>query len=166
MSNNCTNKLMRLIRYGMSGQYVFHGSPIRIDGMLLPNKSVRSTDSKVMYEGISLHATRLLYVSLSYLASKSTRTCTSGVDLFEATNTIAVSCEEPKKTKQAVFDMLYSDGGYIYVLPSECFTTKAGLGMLEVVSFEGVQPIHRVRLNKTDLSNLLRMLGTKIVRFY
>lgn len=167
MKNVCSTKLMRLIRYGMSGQFVFHGSPTCIDGLLLPNHTTRVTaDDRVMYDGISLHATRLLYVSLTYLAGRSdTLECTSGVDLFKATNTIVVSCEDPSQTKQAVFDMLYSRGGYVYVLPAERFTTTKGLGLLEVISLEAVQPVHRVRLSKNDLSALLKMLGTRIDRW-
>ena len=156
-----SKNLLRLIRYGLCGKYVFHGSPKLIDGLLLPNKTSRGSDGVVMYEGTSLHATPLLYVALNYLTI-ATQTCASGVCLFHATNTIDILCMDSKQTTSAALQMLFARGGYVYVLASERFSTTKGLGMLEVISRKAVQPVHRVRLSKNDAITLLRMLGTRI----
>lgn len=161
-----SKKIMGLIRYAMCGQYVFHGSPTRIDGKLLPNHTQRITGRRVMYDETSLHATPLLYVSLTYLARHPTlnQNCSSSVSLFKAENTMGISCADRKETLQATFDILFSRGGYVYVLPAERFSSRKGLGMLEVVSFKGEKPVDRVRLSKKEITTLFQMLGTHIVR--
>ena len=157
------NNLLRLIRYGKCGKYVFHGSPRLIDGLLLPHKTTRTnTDGMVIYEGTSLHVTPWLYVALNYMTT-ATQTCNTSVNLLQAENTIVINCMDGKQMAPAALQLLFARGGYIYVLPSESFSTANGLGMLEMISRKPVQPVHYLRLSKNDAIALFRLLGTRLV---
>lgn len=153
----------------MCGKYVFHGSPIRINGDLRPNLNIRASPTTIIYEGISLHATRLLYISLTYLGSRAGNHLRgkeffgTAVDLNAADNTL-VWRGPPSMSLPDVFHLLFGKGGYVYVLPADRFSTVKGLGPLEIVSFDSVKPLRRIRLSEIELSAMFKLLGTHIVR--
>ncbi len=131
----------------------------------MPSYTTRSgSTGGVAYRGTSLHATRLLYIALTYLADhdKARGPYTSGVCLFDANNTIEVQGPTGMSTK-ALFDHLYSRGGWLYVLPAGLFTHWKGLGPLEVASKAPVAPTERIHLTVTELRALLQVLGTVVV---
>lgn len=155
-------KILTLVRAALSGRYVFHGSPTRIDGELQPSPTSRKNNGVVVYDAVSLHATPLLYVSLSYLAVK-TLGYASGGSLHEPENELSVM-GPPAQSKDSIVQRLFGRGGYVYVLPADRFTTFAGLGRLEVASTSSVAYERRVHLTHGELLALLGVLGVRVKR--
>lgn len=159
------NHLLPLVRAALSGQQVFHGSPVKIDGPLVPMLTTREDDDgRVIYRGESVHATPRLYISLSYLARKPRNDAISAaVNLVDQDNTLYISSSSDRDERRNAFDVLYGRGGYIYMMPFTApFSTWAGLAPLEVASRVPVTPSARVRITRADLQTLLALLGTRV----
>ena len=149
---------LQLIKAALSGQYVFHGSPVKFS-VVKASETTRRGKHGIKYQGTSVHATPWLYAALSYLARRQPGYM-SGVSLYEHDNEIMVG---GPATKQDAVNALFGAGGYVYVLPRDSFAWFEGLGDLELACLHDVKPVKRFRLTYEDWGELMHFLGTRIV---
>jgi len=132
-----------------SDNFVFHGSKESFE-IANPKKNIRSRltkegESEIVFEGISFHATPYKWIALAYTYNRAIKEIngkkfiyTMGVDLYNHDKELEIygigSLEESLK-------ILYGSGGYVYHFDKNKFIYTEGLGNLEVISKESIEPI-------------------------
>jgi hypothetical protein len=132
-----------------SEKFVFHGSKESFK-TANPKRNLRSRINKsgereVVFEGISFHATPYKWIALAYTYNRTQKEIdgksyiyTMGVDLYKHDKELDIygvgSLEES-------LEVLYGKGGYIYHFNKDKFIYTEGLGNLEVISQESIEPI-------------------------
>lgn len=153
--------VLDLVRLALDGAYVFHGSPTSFDE-LRPSHTIRSCRDKVMYDGVSAHASHVLGVAISYIARAPTGYST-GVSLHTRPFDRHIYVGGPKGIEDAV-KRLFGSGGYLYAFDTSRhkFGRRRGFGRLEVASFEAVTPDVIVKVSFSDFMDLVQIMGIKL----
>ena len=132
-------------------KFVYHGSHKEFEPPVVPRRNIRSKinesgDEEVIFDEVSFHATPYRWIALAYTYNNK-KICeidgkdvyyNMGVDLYEHNNELGIygigSLEQS-------LEQLYGDGGYLYHFDKDKFYYKEGLGNLEVIIQESVDPI-------------------------
>ncbi len=133
-----------------SNEFVFHGSHEKFEPVTPKrNKRIRASKEtgieEVIFDEISFHATPYRWIALAYTYSPKK----FEVDGKQVYYNMSVDLYEHRKelfiygigTLEESLDKLYGDGGYLYQFDKNKFYYKEGLGNLEVIVNETVEPI-------------------------
>lgn len=145
-------------------KYVYHGSH-ELFGTVIPKRQVRyhkdENDKDVIdFEEISFHATPYRWIALAYtydgkpysIAGKIAH-YNMGVSLFENEEKLAIFGFE---SLEKSLEKLYGAGGYLYIFEKEKFFYTKGLGDLEVITKDHIEPykVERIDDPLAELKNL------------
>lgn len=132
-------------------QYVFHGSPVLLEGeAAVPKRNIRSRGEgdkeEIIFDDISFHATPYRWIALAYTYTSRQEYdldgrkvyYNMGVSLYEYDPIIDVYGFE---SLEKSLEKLYGAGGYVYIFDKAHFFHTKGLGALEVITQMSVQPV-------------------------
>src|SRR3989344_157339 len=150
-------------------KYVYHGSPTRSFEIATPKRNIRSQISKTtgeitnIFDDISFHATPYKWIGLAYtydpkrykIEGRISR-YNVGVSLYDNNKRITIFGYE---SLEKSLGKLYGDGGYLYVFDKNKFFHKQGLGNLEVITKEPIEPLLIEKID--DPVKELKMLGVE-----
>ncbi len=147
--------------------YVFHGSHERFE-IVEPKRNIRSRKEKddtvnIIFDEVSFHATPYKWIALAYMYDPGAyefegklAQYNMGVDLYKNEELIEVygfdSLEETLKK-------MYGNGGYLFIFEKEKFFHKDGLGNLEVITKDKLEPFRIEKID--DPIGELQKLGIK-----
>ncbi len=120
----------------MQNNVVYHGSAVKIE-TTIPRRNVRMSDSQIVWDRASFHATPYRWIALAYMRNKSAFE-TTGIDLYHYRPVVEII---GPTTLENALKNLYSEGGYLYEFDARDFSHAEGLGNLEVFTDRAVQPV-------------------------
>jgi len=127
---------------------VFHGSPLKCFETVEPRRNVRTCEEngaeRIIFDDISFHATCYRWIALAYTYHRvswehhgAQGEYSMGISLYENTHEVAIF---GVRSLEESLERLYSQGGYLYVFSSARFYHAEGLGPLEVITQDHLQP--------------------------
>lgn len=129
--------------------FVYHGSHQYFEKAKLKRsrrfgKSQTNTDI-VIFDEVAFHATTHKWIALAYTytpksftKNNKTFVYTIGVDLYKHTKELVVYGNE---SLEKSLEVMYGNGGFLFMFDNKDFFHKDGLGNLEVITKEEIKPI-------------------------
>lgn len=127
--------------------YLYHGSPTPFE-TVEPKQNIRYKDA-VIFDQKSFHATPEKWIALSYTSNTRDKHLMKnnqyvyfsvGVDLYDNTHTVNIyGLESLEKSLES----LYRNGGYVYTYDSANFYQTEGLGKMDYITTQAVDPINK-----------------------
>lgn len=155
---------------------VYHGSTVNVDVVkpsLTKRTQIKNGKRVILYEGVSLHATKHKWIAMSYLRNKRVAFIHKGKPItFKVGVSLFNKSGKPKKRRIMIYgkrDLEYSlsklfTDGYLYTFSSKLFVgneTIKGLGDLEVVSYN--EEIPKKKLFIPDPVKTMRNMGVEFI---
>ena len=153
--------LLEFVRLALDGGHVFHGSPLEFDTLNPSETSRMNEKGKIVYDGVSAHATPLLACALNYVGQIQSQGYNHGVSLIKVPVRDIVLFGP--KTKNDALRHIFAKGGYLYAFLASSFHWKRGLGASEVISLVPVVPTHVLHVSYEDVKELARFCGVEFV---